>query len=86
MNKWKITWDEHQWTDDQVLGAHLVAVADLLGGDSWTSISPWSGVKALSAWIVVLLTSVNGGDADEALAEVYGATGAKILGSLATRE
>ena len=86
MNKWTITWDEHKWTDDDVLGAHLVAVADVLGADSWTAISPWTGVKALSAWIVVLLASTNGGDMDEALKNVYGASGAKLVGALATRE
>jgi hypothetical protein len=43
-------------------------------------------VKALSAWVVVLLTTANGGDADEALADVYGAPAAKIIGALATRE
>jgi hypothetical protein len=83
MTYWRITWGDHSWTDSDVSGAHLVAVADLLEQDSWTSISPWTGPKSLAAWIVVLVAS-QGRELDDALAEVYSAPAAKILAALST--
>lgn len=83
MNKWRITWGDNSWTDSDVLGAHLVAVADLLEQDSWTSISPWTGPKSLAAWIVVLVAS-QGRDLDETIAEVYSAPAADVIAALTT--
>lgn len=85
MKNWKITWGGHSWTDEDVTAAHLVAVADILGGDSWTSASPWTGPKALAAWVTVLL-GIATGDLDEALAEVYSASGARLIGALSNRD
>lgn len=85
-NSWQIKWDDNTWTDENVLGAHLVAVADLIGADSWTAVSPWTGIKALAAWCVVLLSTTDGYDLDSALTAVYGAPGAKVVGALSTRD
>jgi hypothetical protein len=83
MTHWRITWGHQSWTDRDVNGAHLVAVADLLEQDSWTSISPWTGPKSLAAWIVVLVAS-QGRELDDALAEVYSAPAADIIAALTT--
>ena len=85
MNHWRITWGDKSWTDNDVTGAHLVAVADLLEQDSWTSVTPWTGPKALAAWIVVLVAS-QGRDLDETLAEVYSAPASQLVGELSTPE
>lgn len=85
MQPWTITWGDRTWTDQDVTAAHLVAVADLLGADSWTSASPWTGPKALAAWIAVLVAASKG-DLDEALAEVYAASGGTLLGALTERK
>lgn len=84
MKSWKLTWGERSWTDEDVTAAHLIAVAELLGEDAWTSTTPWSGPKALGAWITVLLASATG-DLDEAMSDVYGAQGAKFIGALSER-
>lgn len=83
---WRITWGEHTWTDLDTTGAHIVAVADLVGQEGWEAINPWVGPKALAAWCVVLLSPTFEGDIEKALAEVYGASSEKLLGSLSTRD
>ena len=86
LQNWKITWGDNSWTDLDVTGAHLVAVADLLGADDWKSTSPWNGPKALAAWCVALISPLHKGDLDKALAEVYGAPGMKLLSALSSRD
>ena len=85
MNRWRITWGDESWTDSDVNGAHLVAVADLLEQDSWTSISPWTGPKSLAAWLVVLVAS-KGRDLDDTIAEIYSAPAAQIVAALSTAD
>lgn len=84
MKPWKLTWGEQSWTDEDVTAAHLIAVADMLGADSWTSASPWTGPKSLGAWVAVLLASASG-DLEAAMTEVYGASGTKFIGALTER-
>lgn len=83
-NRWVITWGERSWSDEDVTAAHMVAVDDLLGGSSWTSASPWTGPKTLAAWVAVLL-GTSTGDLEGAIAEVYAASGAQLVGALAER-
>jgi hypothetical protein len=86
LRNWKITWGDNSWTDLDVTGAHLVAVADLLGADDWKSTSPWNGPKALAAWCVIFVSSLYEGDIDKALTVVYSASAEQLLSALSSRD
>lgn len=72
MKRWSIVWGDKTWTHRDARGAHLAMVAEL-SGDAWDSVSPWSGPRALQAWIVAFVATGNGGDLPAALAAVYAA-------------
>lgn len=69
MKPWTITFDGHTWTDDDVTTAHAVAVTEIIG-DTWDACSPWTGPRALAAWIAVLYGSAIS-DIEKAVVAVY---------------
>lgn len=87
MTPWKITFGEHVWTDDQVLTAHAVTVAELIG-DTWDVVSPWTGPKSLAAWIAVLEAATVGGDGalEAAVVAVYRLPIAELAACLEERD
>lgn len=89
MRPFAITWGEHTWTDVDVLAAHVISVADILGGTGF-DVSPWDGPKQLAAWIAVFRSIEYAGDDPEravgrAIAEVYAAPADKLLMALRPR-
>lgn len=84
MKGWTISFDGHEWSDDEATAGQACAVAELIG-DSWDAVSPWSGPKSLAAWIAVLHTSVSG-DIGVSVTAVYGMPVAALGDCLSDRD
>lgn len=98
MRAFTITWGDRSWSDDEVVAAHVISVAELLG-DVGFEVSPWDGPRQLAAWIAVmssidaLRTEGPGDDIEatsrrlmgEALQAVYAASADKLLMALRPR-
>lgn len=83
MKPWTISFEEWEWTDAQARTAHVVAVAEMVG-DGWDALSPWSGPRALAAWLAVLIAGTTG-DLDAAVTMVYGLPVAALAACLDER-
>lgn len=57
MRPWRISFDGHVWTSDQIPAAHAIAVAALLPSTLGYEIAPHDGPQQLCAWLAVLLAS-----------------------------
>jgi hypothetical protein len=84
MEPWVIRWDGHEWTDDQVVVAHVVSVCELVG-DNWSAVSPWSGPRALAAWISVLWAAASGKPVTDAMTTVFSLPLTRLTSALSTR-
>jgi len=58
-SKWRLTWGELSFSEDDLTGAHLSLIGVALGGDTW-DISPADGPRRLQAVLASFL-AVNGG-------------------------
>lgn len=98
MRAFTITWGDRSWSDEEVVAAHVISVAELLG-DVGFEVSPWDGPRQLAAWIAVMssidaLRAEGPGDDIEATTarlvstasrEVYAAPADKLLMALRPR-
>ena len=83
---WRITFEGHEWTDEDVNAAHLFTVAELLDKTGWDAISPWSGPRQLMTWLAVLTASAEGVEVPDALQRIFALNVSQLLDTLATRD
>lgn len=67
---WRLTWENHSWSEDEVTVADAVIVSELLERDDWRVMEPTASPRACVAWLSVLLARTGGVSLEEAQAAV----------------
>lgn len=81
MRPWTITVGKWSWSSSTATVAQLAVVTEL-AGDDWRVLSPWSGPRVLSVWLVALIASKTG-DLDAAMTVVQAMTVDQLVECLA---
>ena len=67
--RWRLTWREHEFTQDDLTGAHVALICSLVR-DSW-DLSPQAGPIQLIAYLAAWLMIEDRRSLDDVLAELH---------------
>lgn len=83
---WKISSGDHSMTDAEATAAHVAVVAELVGGDAWSSASPLSGPRVALAWLAVMVAAETKVPIVDAVKAVYAMPLAEFMESVTDLE
>lgn len=78
--RWRLSWGDKSWTEDDLTGAHLSMIVAGVGTDTW-DIDPGAGPCRLMANLAAFLAADRGGYG-KALVKVLAAPASVLLGAL----
>jgi len=79
---WKLTYEGHSWSEDEVTVADAVIVSELLERDDWQVMQPSASPRACVAWLSTLLARTAGVSIEEAQAAVLALPFATLVDAL----
>ena len=81
-DRWVLRWNGAEWREDDVSGADLLLVAEILGTDAWAGATPMSGWRACMAFLTALLARTAEVPAEQAMAVVWAMSLPELVGCL----
>lgn len=80
--KWKITWGDIEFTEDDMTGGDVAGVQLLLQGDGWAQCDPTAGPLQLMATICAVGCRLTGRPVEKIRAQLNDAKAADLYGAL----
>ena len=80
-SRWRLTWGELSFTEDDLTGAHLSLIGVALGEDTW-DISPVDGPRRLQAVLASLIAIAGGLRLDDVVVALAAAPAVALVDAL----
>lgn len=81
-NRWRLTWGDKSWTEDDLTGAHLAVIVLIHGRDEWEVVSPLAGPVRLMAVLSAFIAIDEARAYPEVNAELSTATASALLAAV----
>lgn len=79
--KWRVTWGDRSWTEDDLTGRHLSLIVVGLGADTW-DIAPTKGPMHLMAVLAACVCVESGASYGDVLAEMMTTPASALVDAL----
>lgn len=80
-SRWVIRWGDREWSEDDLLGVHLMLMVEGHGVDTW-DVAPTSGPRRLLSTLAALISVEDRRDYEQVVSELLMEPASRLLEAL----